>query len=368
MKKQEQEQQPAARVCGPQRGVPLLMTVNVEQALPATHPMRGVWQVVGELDWGAHLSRFRARGSRAGRPALDPRSLATLWVWALLEGIGSARALARRCETDLACRRALGGERVSHHTLSDFPRQDCGALDALLSQTVSALHQSGAASFDTLLVDGTKVKARAVEMIHKRRADWDAHGPATEARHAGKVKASRSDAEARMMRHADGGKRPSVNVQVGTCAQSGAVLHVAATDRGADRGLGAAAVRGMEKSCGVRPRRVVADGGYAGLRDAAAVRALGVDYWVPPRPLARCPSRRASLGGAVRAAEGWWHDLWAGCGAAARRVRLRVERVIGSLKRRGMRRIPVFGLLGAVRWARWHALTHNLMLLLGVRG
>ena len=419
MKKQEQEQQPAARVCGPQRGVPLLMTVNVEQALPSTHPMRGVWQVVSALDWGAHLSRFRARGSRAGRPALDPRSLATLWVWALLEGIGSARALARRCETDLACRWALGGERVSHHTLSDFLRQDCGALDAPLSQTVSALHQSGAVSFDTLLVDGTKMKARAgadsfgdasaleemvsrrlsrlrargpgetaksraararaerecvarraraVEMIHKRRADWDAHGPATAERHAGKVKASLSDAEARMMRHADGGKRPSVNVQVGTCARSGAVLHVAATDRGADRGLGAAAVRGMEKSCGVRPRRVVADGGYAGLRDAAAVRALGVDYWVPPRPLARCPSRRASLGGAVRAAEGWWHDLWAGCGAAARRVRLRVERVIGSLKRRGMRRIPVFGLLGAARWARWQALAHNLMLLRGVRG
>ena len=395
MKKQEQEQQPAARVCGPQRGVPLLMTVNVEQALPATHPMRGVWQVVSALDWGAYLSRFRARGSRAGRPALDPRSLATLWVWALLEGIGSARALARRCETDLACRWALGGERVSHHTLSDFPRQDCGALDALLSQTVSALHQSGDASALEEMVSrrlsrlrargpGETAKsraararaerecvarrARAVEMIHKRRADWDAHGPATEARHAGKVKASLSDAEARMMRHADGGKRPSVNVQVGTCARSGAVLYVAATDRGADRGLCAAAVRGMEKSCGVRPRRVVADGGYAGLRDAAAVRALGVDYWVPPRPLARCPSRRACLGGAVRAAEGWWHDLWADGGAAARRVRLRVERVIGSLKRRGMRRISVFGLLGAARWARWHALTHNLMLLLGVRG
>ena len=71
------------------------------------------------------------------------------------------------------------------------------------------------------------------------------------------------------------------------------------------------------------------------------------------------------LGGAVRAAEGWWHDLWADCGAAARRVRLRVERPIGSLKRRGMRRIPVFGL--PARWARWQALAHNL-LLLGVRG
>ena len=160
MKKREQEQRPAARVCGPRRGVPLMMTTNVEDAVPATHPIRGVWDVVSALDWSGYLSRLRARGSRAGRPALDPRSLATLWVWAMSEGIVSARALARRCDTDFACRWALGGETVSHHTLSDFLRQDCGTLDALLSQTVGALHRSGAASFDTLLVDGTKVKAR----------------------------------------------------------------------------------------------------------------------------------------------------------------------------------------------------------------
>ena len=91
MKKREQEQRPAARVCGPRRGVPLMMTTNVEDAVPATHPIRGVWEVVSALDWSGYLSRLRARGSRAGRPALDPRSLATLWVWAMSEGIVSAR-------------------------------------------------------------------------------------------------------------------------------------------------------------------------------------------------------------------------------------------------------------------------------------
>ena len=67
------------------------------------------------------LERVSLAGSRAwvaGRPALDPCSLGTLWVWALAEGIVSARALARRCDTDYACRWALGGRTVSHHTLS----------------------------------------------------------------------------------------------------------------------------------------------------------------------------------------------------------------------------------------------------------
>lgn len=53
-------------------------------------------------------------------------------------------------------------------------------------------------------------------------------------------------------------------------------------------------------------------------------------------------------------------------GARAKCARMRVERVIGSMKRRGLSRAPLFGLAGAGRWARWHALAHNL--LLGVRG
>ena len=130
MKKQEQEQQPAARVCGPQRGVPLLITVNVEQALPATHPMRGVWQVVSALDWGAHLSRFRARVVRR-------------WIRARWRRCGfrrCRRGLSRRGRwrdavtriTPAAGRWAGDGE--SSHAVG-LLRQDCWTLDALLSQT-----------------------------------------------------------------------------------------------------------------------------------------------------------------------------------------------------------------------------------------
>ena len=70
----------------------------------------------------------------------------------------------------------------------------------------------------------------------------------------------------------------------------------------------------------------------------------------------------------MREAEDWWRGLWAECGGLARGMRMRVERVIGSMKRRGLRRVPVFGLAGAGRWARWHGLAHNMLLLLGIRG
>ena len=66
--------------------------------------------------------------------------------------------------------------------------------------------------------------------------------------------------------------------------------------------------------------------------------------------------------------EKMWREEWEKSGASTKRVRMRVERVIGSMKRRGMGRSPGFGLAAAGKWARWHAVTHNILLLLGVRG
>ena len=161
MTQEQTKKQPRPRLRGPRTGVPLFLSGDLETMLSETHPMRGIWKVADALDWTGYENRLRARGSRAGRPALDPRALAAVWIWGISQGVDSARALAFRCETDLACIWALGGEKTNHHSLSDFLRQEPGALDDLLSQSVSALHHKGVVSFASLLVDGTKVKARA---------------------------------------------------------------------------------------------------------------------------------------------------------------------------------------------------------------
>ena len=201
--------------------------------------------------------------------AYDPRVLAALRIWGFREKVFSARALAKRSKTDWVCWWVLGGKRgVSYHTLSDFLRQEGEVLDDLLSQTITVLHSCGAVSFDTLLVDGTRTDARAsadsfhdeagllaavsqkllslrergpgdtareraarkraerelrsrqdeaVEKLRSRQADLGAQGPKAMREKSGRVKTSLSDPDARMMRHADGGKRASVNIQVGSC-------------------------------------------------------------------------------------------------------------------------------------------------------
>ena len=296
MKNKSCDNQGAPRLRGArQRGVPLMPMLNPEDVLPADHLIRGIWLSVRGLDWTAYENGIRARGATPGR--LDPRVLGTLWVWAIWQGVNSARQLAERCKTDLACLWVLAGEKTNHHTLSDFLRQDTVELDKRMAETVWALHRKAKVSFDTLLVDGTKIDARAskqslkdlraavlrklselrssesgenarqqaarerakreviegyeaaAKMLKLRQAAVRSRGPSHEER-AANMKVSLTDPEARMMRRTDGGTRSSVNVQMGIDAESGAVLYTDATDRANDYGLAVPAWRGRSRIAG----------------------------------------------------------------------------------------------------------------------
>ena len=93
---------------------------SLDQLLSKDHRARIVWAFVESL----HLERLyedvQVAENQAGRSAIDPRILVALWMQATLDGIGSARELARRCESDIPYLRLLGGVTVNHHTLSDF--------------------------------------------------------------------------------------------------------------------------------------------------------------------------------------------------------------------------------------------------------
>jgi hypothetical protein len=62
--------------------------------------------------------------------------LVSLWVFATLEGISSAREVARLCENHIAYRWLCGGVSVNHHLLSDFRTENAAAWSELLSQSL----------------------------------------------------------------------------------------------------------------------------------------------------------------------------------------------------------------------------------------
>lgn len=306
------------RLLRPERGQLRWEMVDLDSQLPPDHRARLVWAFVSGLDLSAFHAAIKARDDVAGRPASDPAVLLSLWLYATVDGIGAARAIARLCEQHAAYRWLCGGVPVNHNLLSEFRRESGARLDRLLTQSLSSLIVEGLITLEEVAIDGTKVQARAgksslaqrkrLDRIEaavgervatlKRALEDDAGGlerrrqerglraaeekaarikraqdrlaemereKAERAKSHAKQEAEKSapsvsisDPEARSMRMADGATRLAWNVQVATA--KGFVVTIDPTDRRNDTGLAPGLVEQIEQRCGGTPARLLADG------------------------------------------------------------------------------------------------------------
>src|SRR5215468_8635146 len=135
--------------------------IDLDAMLPADHLARVVWRLVKSLDLTPLYAAIASREGEAGRPAADPAVLLALWLYATIEGVGSARELARLVERDIAYRWIAGGVPLNYHGLADFRVDHVAVLDRLLTESVTAMIDQGLVSLDEIAVDGTKVRANA---------------------------------------------------------------------------------------------------------------------------------------------------------------------------------------------------------------
>ena len=305
--------------------------VDLEALLPAEHRARLVWGFVETLNLAAFYEAIGSRGSEAGRPAADPKVLLALWLYATLEGVGSARELDRLVSRDVAYRWLAGGVPVNYHGLSEFRVGWSGELDRLLTESVTALVSEELVELDEIAVDGTKVRSPAsarsftrgerlerLERIERQAAERvarlkaevasdpaavsrrrqaaqarEAEAKVAKARAAldrlrrekqsrekthpeeekGKAAPSVSltDPEARRMRFPDGAVRAGYNVQTAAVPDIGLIVAVMTTDRRNDKGLGRPLVDEVARRYGRSPRRALFDQGYASRADITAL-------------------------------------------------------------------------------------------------
>jgi len=151
----------------------LLSPLTIDELLEADHPARAVWSYVEGLDLAPLYDRIRARGSLAGRPAIDPRLLVALWLYATLSGFSSARELADLCLRHDAFRWLTGGVSVNYHTLADFRTDHPEFTEQLLTQSVEVLRQRGLIDLGRVAQDGMRVRASAGAASFHRRATWE---------------------------------------------------------------------------------------------------------------------------------------------------------------------------------------------------
>jgi len=151
----------AARVIRADRSQTRWEFIDLDAMLPSDHCVRIVWRFVETLNLSPLYDAVKSREGEAGRPAADPAVLLALWLYATVEGVGSARALDRLCERDLAYRWLCGGVPVNDHGLADFRVAHVAVLDRLLTESVTALVAEGLVSLADIAIDGTKVRANA---------------------------------------------------------------------------------------------------------------------------------------------------------------------------------------------------------------
>jgi transposase len=277
--------------------------------------------------------KIEVTGNTAGRSAIAPEVLLSLWLLATLDGISSARELARRCTTDMPYLWMLGTVSVNHHTLSDFRVGHGEFLDRVLVDTVAALIDRDLVPLETLGQDGMKVRASAgsssfrrkptLEELQKEaqelvdrlkreseneadRQEGDARRKAATERAARerkkriddalkqydtlrdqrekrkkgdgeKTRMSTTDPDARKMKMANGGFNPAYNVQFATDADARVIVAVDVTNDGTDGGLMPPMLEKIAGDYGKKPKTMLVDSAYATKESVKTVESAGTE-------------------------------------------------------------------------------------------
>lgn len=157
----------------PERAQTVIRYDALDDLLPVDHQARVVWSVVASLDLSAFHAAVRAVAGAPGRDATDPRVLVALWLYATLDGVGSARELDRLCRESDPYRWVAGGVSLNYHTLADFRVGHAAALDALFTRVVASLVERGLVTVSRVSQDGTRVRACAGASSFRRKGRLD---------------------------------------------------------------------------------------------------------------------------------------------------------------------------------------------------
>lgn len=416
-----QEPNLPARLLKANRAQSLLRACDLDDLIPQDHRARGFWQLLESADLASFDSSIKSVAGRAGRPAIDPRVLLCLWLYATSEGIGSARHLARLCERDAPYQWICGGLSVSAHTLSDFRVNHAAGLDGLMAQYLAVLMKSGQITLARVAHDGARVRANAgsasfrrekslkdclkeaQEQVARTKAQLD--DPAREesktkataqcraaqernarvekalaeleklrngsqkAKEPSEVRASTTDPEARNMRMADNGFRPAYNVQAAVDTEARIIVGVDITNSGSDLNQIDPMLDRVKEMTGKVPQELLVDGGFSKKHQIECAAARGVDVYAPTS------SQKKGDPSKPRGGDGLGVSAWRSrmatpeAGEIYKERASTIELVFADLRAwRGMKQFPVRGQGKCLAVATLMALTFNFirMLELGV--
>lgn len=413
---------PAApvRVLRPERRQIELRPSDLDSTLPAGHRARLVWSWVEQQDLSKMYAAIKAVEGGVGRSAIAPEILLALWLYATVEGVGSARAIARLTVSHDAYRWLCGGVQVNHHSLSDFRVGHSEALDEMLSLSVASLMAAGVVKLQRVAQDGVRVRAsagagsfrrqdtlaeyleQARQHVERLKAEIDSDGAAgsrrsqaaqrraaqereqrlnqalerlpelraikeRQGKSAASARASSTDAEATVMKMGDGGFRPAYNAQFAADADSLAIVGVDVATVGSDQGQMVPMLEQVSARCGQAPGAWLVDGGFAShAQIEQAARHTDVYAPVPQPQDERTDPHQPKAGDSAAVAQ--WRQRMGTDAAKAmyKRRAASAECVNAQARNRGLQQFLVRGVRKVKCVLLLFALAHNVMRLVGL--
>jgi transposase len=404
-----------ARVVMPNRKQLEFRASDLESLLPEAHRARVVWGFVERCDLSALYEGIKSREGTAGRDAIAPEILLSLWLYATLEGVGAARELARLIESHDAYRWICGGVQVNYHTLSDFRSDQSEVLDELLSESVASLMAVGVVKLAQVAQDGMRVRAsagtgsfrreeklkgyldaaRARVQALKREIDADP-GALTRRQAAARERAARerqerieqalarlselaqikqrqgkkgedarasvTDADATVMKMGDGGFRPAYNAQYATDGESQVIVGAEVVLVGSDQGQLTPMLEQVNERCGQYPKQMLVDGGYNSHEQVEAASQHTEVYAPVPKPKDEKNDPHQPKPGDSKAVAEWRVRMASDEAKEIYKNRAAVAECVNAQARnRGLIRLLVRGRAKVKSVMLMYALAHNLM-------
>jgi transposase len=394
----------------------IFRSAALDDLISLEHTVRAIWDYVLGLDLAVLLAPIKAVQGRPGRSQIDPRILLALWLYATTRGVGSARQLDTLCHTDIAYQWIVGDVSVNYHTISDFRTDHGDLLNDLLTKSVAVLLTEGLVDLERVAQDGMRVRASAGAASFRRRPTLEealaeaqeqvdalkkeseddptasnrrqqsARERATRERaqrvqealnrlpeleskkpkgEKDKARCSTTDAEATVMKMANGGFNPAYNVQFATDTKTQVIVGVEVLTVGSDQGQMGPMVEQLANRYDQVPGAMLVDGGFAKHEDIEAVSQteVGCTVYAPvPKPKDPTIDRHAAHAQDSEKVAEWRQRMGTEEAKAIYKERAATAECVNALaRRRGMMQFLVRGVKKVRAIALWHALAHNVL-------
>jgi transposase len=140
--------------------IQLALPIFTETLIPVDDSVRLIDQVLEEINYRELYLTYSSEGRN---PAVSPKTLFKIMVYAYSQHIYSSREIEKACKLNLAFIYLLKGEKApDHSTIARFRREHLtSCVEGLLTQLVKLLAEADEIHFENLFIDGTKIEANA---------------------------------------------------------------------------------------------------------------------------------------------------------------------------------------------------------------